>query len=98
LSDDIEGNVKDSQIADNAHDFTDLMIEYTKIYGTFERTKTNQDVVYLWGANGLLINLQLLRQGMAVVDMETINDKYKDIFIDAEAYAKKEKTGLWSNS
>jgi endonuclease YncB( thermonuclease family) len=52
-------------------------------------------LVYVWTSNSF-VNLQLLRQGLIVIDDKTLDDNYKNIFNATEEYAKQDNNGIWA--
>ncbi|MEM4282365.1 MAG: thermonuclease family protein [Candidatus Woesearchaeota archaeon] len=64
-----------------------------------ERDKDNRDkygrlLRYVW-YNGLLVNKEIVRQGLAVAQIYPPNTKYASAIVAAEEEAMLQKRGLW---
>lgn len=70
---------------------TDGVIYLTEV-GTDGHTLTEVDV------DNRLVNRQLVREGLAVVTEEQLSSCTQEQYLQAEAEAKKEQLGLWSQS
>ena len=80
----------------------DRMIEHVLLKNvTLERDKEDKDrygrlLRYVY-ADGEMVNLQMVREGLAVVYIIPPNGNYKNLFVAAESAAHEENTGcVWT--
>lgn len=57
--------------------------------------KYGRTLAYVYLENGTFLNEYLVKNGYAQVATYPPNVKYKDLFIEAQRYARNNKTGLW---
>ena len=82
-----------------AWDFNSGLVEGKKVRLEFDRQKYDPygrilAHVYI---DDLMVNEELLKQGLATVLIIEPNDKYSEIMSDAVNQAKKERKGIWAN-
>jgi micrococcal nuclease len=61
-----------------------------------QRDRYNRLLAYLWSSGGTFINLEMVRQGYAVLYTIPPNVRYADRFRAAQTEARERKRGLWS--
>jgi micrococcal nuclease len=57
--------------------------------------KYGRTLAYVYMENGIFLNEYLVKKGYCQVATFPPNVKYKDLFIEAERYARAHKEGLW---
>ena len=61
-----------------------------------ERDRYGRLLAYLWTDSATMVNEDLLRAGLAVVDIQPPNVKYADGLRSAAREAREARTGLWA--
>lgn len=61
-----------------------------------KRDKYGRLLSYVWTANGKFINLEMIKDGYAVLYTISPNVKYENKLREAQTEARKNKTGIWS--
>ncbi len=87
------------QIAHQAKQYNIHYVKGKKVRLELDHTrkdKYNRLLAYVYLPNGELLNLTLLKKGLATV-FRRYDFKYKKKFLKAEKKARKKKYGLWSN-
>ncbi len=64
-------------------------------YDVEKRDQYNRVLAYLWTRDGMLINEEMLRSGLAVLFTFPPNVKYVDRLRAAQVIARENKTGIW---
>jgi endonuclease YncB( thermonuclease family) len=91
------------QVADKATATNAQLLEGGDIY--LERDATDKDgdslLRYVWftdsGGGYVLVNLELVRLGLATAVKDGVDTRYLDYLATAEAAAQSEKRGIWAN-
>ncbi|WP_147384868.1 thermonuclease family protein [Nocardioides cavernaquae] len=60
------------------------------------RDRYDRALLYVWNADGVFVNLRLVRRGYARAVLFRPNDRYIDLMRSAEAAARRAGKGLWS--
>jgi len=63
-------------------------------YDQKKRDDYNRILAYVWG-DGILINGEMLRQGLALVDVRFPNRKHQKMFFDFQKEAREFHRGIW---
>ena len=61
-----------------------------------QRDRYNRLLAYLWSSGGTFVNLEMVRQGYAVLYTIPPNVRYADRFRAAQTEAREDKRGIWS--
>jgi len=61
-----------------------------------KRDRYGRLLAYLWTSRGTFVNLEMVRQGFAVLYTIPPNVRYVDRFRAAQAEAREKKRGIWS--
>jgi micrococcal nuclease len=61
-----------------------------------QRDRYNRLLAYLWSSGSTFVNLEMVRQGYAVLYTIPPNVRYADQFRAAQTDARERKRGLWS--
>jgi micrococcal nuclease len=69
----------------------EVVLEFDK--GRFDMY--NRLLAYVYLPNGDMLNIVLLHRGYATTEFFSPNTKYRKVFLDVEAQAKKINMGLW---
>jgi len=82
---------------EEATTYNQKLVEGKKIcleYDQKKRDDYNRILAYVWG-DGVLINGELLRNGLALVDVRSPNRKHQKMFFDFQKEAREFHRGLW---
>ncbi len=60
-----------------------------------EKDGFDRQLAYIW-LNGILVNEYLVKQGWALADIDFINTKYRELFINAQERARLLGVGIWN--
>ena len=77
--------------------YNEKLVEGKKVtleYDQKKRDDYNRLLAYVWG-DGVLINGELLRKGLALVDVRSPNRKYQKMFFDLQKEARDFHHGIW---
>jgi micrococcal nuclease len=82
---------------EEAKAYNQKLVEGKKVtleYDQKKRDEYNRILAYVWG-DGLLINGELLRKGLALVDVRSPNRKHQKMFFDFQKEARDFHRGIW---
>jgi micrococcal nuclease len=77
--------------------YNQKLVEGKKVsleYDQKKRDDYNRILAYVWG-DGVLINGELLRKGLALVDVRSPNYKHQKMFFDLQKEARDFHRGIW---
>lgn len=69
--------------------------KYTLEYGNDLKDDWGRTLAYVW-IDTMMVNAELVREGLASVYLISPNFKYKDKLIDFQKQARSKKAGIWS--
>jgi micrococcal nuclease len=97
-----EGNqwIPKKQIfGEEAMSYNQKLVEGKRVrleYDQEKRDDYNRILGYVW-SDGVLINGELLRNGLALVDVRSPNRKHQKMFFDFQKEARDFRRGIWGN-
>jgi len=81
-----------------AKDFNKRLVEGKRVRLEFDvqkRDKYNRLLAYVY-VDGKMVNLEMVREGYAMIYTYPPNVKYADMFLEAQREARTKKKGLWA--
>jgi micrococcal nuclease len=77
--------------------YNQKLVEGERVYLEYVQKKRddyNRILAYVWG-DGIMINGEMLRQGLALVDVRFPNRKHQKMFFDFQKEAREFHRGIW---
>ena len=92
------GKKKKEEFGEESKKYLTNLLKNAKVRLEFDVQRVDRygrTLAYVYLENGTFLNEYLVKNGYAQVATFPPNVKYKDLFIDAQRYARENKTGLW---
>jgi endonuclease YncB( thermonuclease family) len=90
---------KSEFMAHAAKDLNSRLVHGVQIileYGPEKRDSYGRLLAYVFLKNGDMVNAIMARKGLAYIMLKRPNVKYKELFMECQQKAMKEKLGIWS--
>ena len=82
---------------EEAKDYNQKLVEGKRVHLEYDQTKRDdysRILAYVWG-DGVLVNGELLKKGLALVDVRSPNLKHQKMFFDFQKEARDFHRGIW---
>lgn len=92
------GKKKKEEFGEESKKFLTNLLKNAKVRLEFDVQRVDRygrTLAYVYLENGTFLNEYLVKTGYAQVATFPPNVKYKELFIEAQRYARENKTGLW---
>ncbi|MDY6972854.1 MAG: thermonuclease family protein [Thermodesulfobacteriota bacterium] len=86
-------------MASAARDFNIELVNRTQVRLEFDQEKRDRYgrlLSHVFLKNGKMVNAMVVRKGLAHVMLKSQDFKYKDLFLDCQRKAMKDRLGIWS--